>query len=57
MLILNVSNALKFYDCVTKHIIQNIQMSNFVKLCIIATISKLPPKESSVMAITVLGRV
>ena len=31
-------------------------MSSFVKLCITATISKLPPKEPSVMAITVLDR-
>ena len=41
----------------TKLIIQNIQMSNYVKLCIIATISKLPPKGPSVMTLTVLGRV
>lgn len=57
MLIFNVSNALKFYDCMNKHIIQNIQMSSYVKPCIIATISKLPPKGPSVMTITVLGRV
>ena len=41
----------------TKHIIQNIQMSSFVKLCVTATVSKLPPKEPSVMAITVLDRI